>query len=178
MTAPLLAVPKSAVTPAGSPVAVKVTAELKPLTAPIVTIPAELPPRGTASEPGVNASVKLGASTVTLTVVVTLRVPEVPVTVTGNVPAAAVALAAMVNRLALPAPHVAVTPAGSVPTENCTLPVKPLTAPTAIVEVPVPGREMVTVAADGVSVKDGMTTVAVTTVEAVREPETPLIVMG
>jgi hypothetical protein len=100
--------------------------------------------------------------------------------VTGNAPEAAVLAAVMVSRfpLAVPLAKVAVTPAGKVPIENCTLPVKPLTAPTEMVDVAAPGREIMTAGVEGVSVKLGMTTVTVIAVEAVREPETPLMVMG
>jgi hypothetical protein len=70
-----------------------------------------------------------------------LSVPDVPVTVTVEVPVAAVALAEKVNRL-VPVvglvPKVAVTPVGRVDVDNVTLPVKPPEGVSVIVLVPVP----------------------------------------
>lgn len=99
-------------------------------------------------------------------------------TVTGNVPVAAVPEAVSVSRFPFVVPHVAVTPTGTVPIDSCTLPVNPFAAPTSMVDVAVPGRETDTAGADGVSVKVGITTVTVTTVDAVKDPDTPLIVIG
>lgn len=74
--------------------------------------------------------------------------------------------------------NAAVSPAGKAPVVSATLPVKPPVAPIAISVLSLFGREMAMAAVDGVSVNFGSTTVTVTVVEAVSDPDTPLIVMG
>jgi len=77
--------------------------------------------------------------TVSWTVVVSVRLPEVPVMVTVPVPVAAVALAVRVNVLPVVAGlglNAAVTPLGKPEAERPTLPVKPFNGEMVIVLVP------------------------------------------
>src|SRR5579872_4532496 len=81
----------------------------------------------------------LVAFTVRLTVVVWLRLPEVPVTVTVAVPVVAVLLAVSVRVLVpvvLAGLNDAVTPLGNPEAERATLPVKPPVGFTVMVDVP------------------------------------------
>jgi len=80
-----------------------------------------------------------GGATVRLIVVVSVRLPEIPVTVTVAVPVAAVALAVRINVLVEVAGFglkVAVTPLGKPEAEKLTLPVKPLAGAIVIVLAP------------------------------------------
>ena len=83
---------------------------------------------------------KFGAGdTVRLTVVVCVRLPEVPVIVTVEVPIEAVALAVNVNVLVLVAGfglNPAVTPPGKPEAESVTFPLKPFNGVMVIVLVP------------------------------------------
>lgn len=77
--------------------------------------------------------------TVRLTVVVAVRLPDVPVMVTADVPKAAVALAVRVNVLVVVVGfglNPAATPLGRPEAPNVTLPVKPLCGTTVIAVVP------------------------------------------
>ena len=89
---------------------------------------------------GLADKVKVGGgATVRLIVVVSLRLPEVPVMVTVAVPVAAVALAVRVNVLVEAAGFglkLAVTPAGNPEAEKFTLLLKPLAGAIVIVLVP------------------------------------------
>ena len=79
------------------------------------------------------------AFTVSETVVVWVKAPEVPVIVTVEVPVVAVELALNVSKLEDVVglvPKVAVTPAGRPEAERVTLPVKPPLGVTVIVELP------------------------------------------
>ena len=88
---------KDAVTPAGMPLAVKFTTPLNPSNAlaPIVEPPE--PPAATLTVAGDAESVKSGTVTVRFTVAVCTKVPLVPRTVIGYVPAAAAAVVASVS---------------------------------------------------------------------------------
>jgi hypothetical protein len=92
------------------------------------------------SEAGVALRVKLGGGlTVSVTVVVAVNVPEVPVIVTVAAPVAAELLAVSVSTL-LPVvglvAKAAVTPLGSPEAASVTLPVNPFWPETAMVDVP------------------------------------------
>lgn len=96
--------------------------------------------------------------TVRLTVVVCVRVPEVPVTVTVAVPTVAVLLAVNVKTLVEVVglvPKLAVTPAGRPEADRVTLPVKPFTLLTVIVLLPVPPWVTATLAGEAESEKSG-----------------------
>ena len=79
--------------------------------------------------------------TIKVIVAVWLNVPEVPVTVTVDVPVVAVALAEKVSTLDPVVglvPKAAVTPEGRADVDNVTLPVKPPDGVSVIVLFPVP----------------------------------------
>ena len=82
---------------------------------------------------------RLKLCTVRLSVVVSVRVPDVPVIVTVAVPVAVVALAVRVSVLLLVAGlglNAAVTPLGKPVAERVTLPLKPFNGVMVIVLVP------------------------------------------
>ena len=135
-------VENAAVTPAGRPVALKVVAELKPPVLVMVIVLVPLAPWVTVKDAGEAAIVKFGdavALTVRATVVVAVRLPEVPVMVTVAVPVVAVLLAVSVSTL-VPVvglvPNAAVTPLGSPDAASVTLPVNPPASFTVMVLVP------------------------------------------
>ena len=93
----------AAVTPAGSPVAVKATAPAKPPVRVMVTVLVAEAPRTTVTLAGLAASVKFGAAfTVSAIVVVRASPPPVPVMVTVAGPSVAVAAAVNVTVDELP----------------------------------------------------------------------------
>ena len=135
-------VENAAVTPVGRPVAVSVVAELKPPVLVIVIVLVPLAPWVTVTDAGEAPMVKFGvavALTVSATVVVAVRLPEVPVIVTVDVPVVAVELAVSVSTL-VPVvgfvPNAAVTPLGRPDAARVTLPVNPPASVTLIVLVP------------------------------------------
>ena len=89
---------------------------------------------------GFADNVKLGpAATVSVTVVVAVKLPEVPVMVTVAVPTVAVALAVSVITLLVvddAGLNAAVTPLGRPDAAKVTLPVNPFTGVTVMVLVP------------------------------------------
>jgi hypothetical protein len=178
-------VPNAAVTPLGMPEAVRVTPPVNPPTS--VTVMVSVPPALRAIEraDGEAESLKLPVPvTVRETVVVTLRLPEVPVMVTVEVPAAAALLAANVTTLVAVAglvPNVALTPVGNPDAARVTLPVNPFNSGTEIVLVPVPPGATVRLAgvADSVKLGGGVIglTVRPTTAVCSSEPLVPVTVM-
>ena len=130
----------TALVPVGIPVALKLTAELKPFV--LVTVMVLVPPVFCAivSVVGEAAIVKLGGSvTVKAMVVVADKLPEVPVMVTVAVPVAAELLAVSVSTLVPVAglvPNCAVTPLGRPEAASVTLPVNPFKGATVMVVVP------------------------------------------
>ncbi len=175
----------AAVTPLGRPVAARCTLPVNPfvgLTV-IVLVPLEpVPPGLSVRLLGASVSVKFGAAvTVTATVVVAVRLPEVPVMVTVVVPTLAEPLAVNVSVLVLAVGfglNPAVTPFGRPDAARLTLPVNPSTSVTVMVLVP-PARVGVIVTLPGAaaSVKLGAAvTVTATVVVAVRLPEVPVMV--
>ena len=127
----------AAVTPLGNPDADKLTLPLKPFTGLTVTVSAPLAPCVMLTLFGDADRLKSGAAfTVRLTVVVWVRLPEVPVIVTVLVPVAAVVLAVKVRELVLvveAGEKAAVTPLGRPDAVKATLPVKPFWGVTVIV---------------------------------------------
>ena len=100
----------------------------------------------------------LVALTVTLTVVVSVRVPDVPVTVTEVVPVVAELLAVKVRvlvPLVLVGLNEAVTPLGNPEADRLTLPVNPLCGFTVIVLVPFDPCVTVTLLGDAERLKVG-----------------------
>src|ERR1700722_302601 len=131
-----------AVTPEGRPLALRVVAELKLFCLVMVIVLVPLVPCVTVTEVGDAAIVKFFvavALTVSATDVVAVKLPEVPVMVTVDVPVVAVALAVRVSTL-VPVvglvPNVAVTPLGNPDAASVTLPVNPFTSVTEMVLVP------------------------------------------
>jgi hypothetical protein len=137
-------VEKAAVTPVGRPVALSVVAELNPPVLVMVIVLVPLAPWVTVTEVGEAAMLKFGvavALTVRASVVVAVRLPEVPVMVTVDVPVVAVLLAVSVSTL-VPVvgfvPNAAVTPLGRPDAASVTLPANPPASVTVIVLVPLP----------------------------------------
>jgi hypothetical protein len=155
-------VENAAVTPLGRPVALSVVAELKLFWLVMVIVLVPLAPWVTATEVGEAAMVKVGvagALTVSATVVVAVRLPEVPVIVTVAVPVVAVLLAVSVSTL-VPVvgfvPNAAVTPLGRPDAASVTLPVNPPASFTVMVLVPLLPWVTVRLLGESESVKLGV----------------------
>lgn len=152
---------KDAVTPEGSPEAVKLTDPLKPPTGVMVIEVLPLLPCVIETLLGVGDRLKSGATvaeTLRLTVVVWLKLPEVPVIVAVvGPPTVAVLLAVSVRVLPL---NDAVTPLGRPEAEYETVPVKPFFAVTVIVLVPVLPCTMLTLLGEEDRLKSGAGAVA------------------
>lgn len=155
-------VPKAAVTPVGKPEAESVTLPLKPSSS--VTVIVLVPPACVGiivTLPGEAESAKVGVEvTVREIVVVSVRLPDVPLMVTVVVPAAADALAVSVSTLVDVVglvPKAAVTPVGKPEAERVTLPVNPFTGVTVMVLVPpAPPAAMDTLVGEAARVKLGV----------------------
>jgi len=150
-------VPNAAVTPLGNPDAERVTLPVNPPTSLTVIVSVAVLLCVTVTALAEGASVKLEAGlTVSAIAVDAVREPEVPVTVTVDVPAVAVLLAVNVSTL-LPVvglvPNAAVTPLGKPDAARVTLPVNPPTSVTAIVSVALLPWVNAKVEAEGASVK-------------------------
>lgn len=116
------------VTPAGSPEMLTVTAPAKPFCGVRVSVLFPAEPYAMLSAVGEADNVNVGAGViVSVTVVLVLRAPEVPVIVTVVVEAAAVLAATKVTVLLPPiiGLSAAVTPAGSPDTASPTVALKP-----------------------------------------------------
>ena len=131
----------AAVTPLGRPLALNATLPVNPPASVTEIVSVALLPGVTGSEEAERDSVKLCAAlafTVSAIVVVATVLPEVPVTITVDVPAVAVLLAVSVRTLEVVEDaglNEAVTPLGRPETLNATLPVNPPTSATEIVSV-------------------------------------------
>jgi predicted short-subunit dehydrogenase-like oxidoreductase (DUF2520 family) len=123
-------------------VAARVTGESKLLTLVMVIVLEPLLLWDMVSAAGETARVKLGGGlTVSASVVVADTLPEVPVIVTVDVPAAAELLAASASTLVPVAgfvPNCAVTPAGKPDAARVTLSANPFTGVMVTVLVPLP----------------------------------------
>jgi len=135
-------VENAAVTPLGRPEALNVVAELNPPVLVMVIVLVPLAPCVTVTEVGDAAMVKFGVAvefTVSASVVVAVKLPEVPVIVTVADPVVAALLAVSVSTL-VPVvgfvPNAAVTPLGRPDAAKVTLPVNPPISVTVIVLVP------------------------------------------
>src|SRR5580658_7634341 len=130
-------------TSVGNSFTLNVTAELNPPWLVIVRVVDTLPRSSMVKEAGDKDRVKFfvaeEAFTVRATVLVAVRVPEVPVMVTVAAPVVAVLLAVSVSTL-VPVvglvPNAAVTPPGKPDAAKVTLPVNPFTSVTVMVLVP------------------------------------------
>ena len=155
-------VENAAVTPLGKPDAASVVAELNPPVLVMVIVLVPLVPCVTVTEVGDAAMVKLGVAvefTVNASVVLAVRLPEVPVMVTVADPVVAVLLAVSVSTL-VPVvgfvPNVAVTPLGRPEAARVTLPLNPFTSLTVMVLVPLPPCVMVRLLGESDKVKLGV----------------------
>jgi hypothetical protein len=154
---------KLAVTPAGAPLALKVTPPVKPPICLIVIALVPLALRLIVRLAGLAESAKSGAGTIRLIVAVRVRLPlVVPVTVTVTAPMAAALDAVTVNVLLLVLVPVAgfglklaVTPLGNTPVLKATLSGKPLIRVIVIALVPLALRLIVRLAGLAESVKSG-----------------------
>src|SRR5947209_1102503 len=150
-----------AVTPLGRPDADKLTLPLKPFCGVTVMVLAPLAPCTIVKLLGDAEIVKLATGTrftVRETVVVFVRLPDVPVTVTVTVPVAAVLLAVSVNVLVLAVLlglNDAVTPLGRPDADKLTLPLKPFCGVTVMVLAPLAPCTIVKLLGDVDNVKLG-----------------------
>jgi hypothetical protein len=150
------------VTPLGKPLALSVVAESNPPVLVTVIVLVPLAPCVTVTEAGDALTLKFGDAaefTVSATVVLAVRLPDVPVMVTVAVPVVAVLLAVRVKVLVEVVgfvPNVAVTPLGKPDAANVTLPVNPPRSVTVIVLVPLPPCVTVTLLGDEARVKLGV----------------------
>jgi hypothetical protein len=177
---------KLTVTPVGWPVADKVMAELKPPVAALLIVePPELP-CATETEAGAALMVKLGVVPVTVreTVVVSVVLPEVPVTEMPYVPVTADEATAIVM-VEVPAPVIevglklTVTPVGWPVADKVMAELKPPVAALLIVELPELPCATETDAGAALMVKLGVVPVTVreTVVVSLLLPEVPVTVM-
>jgi hypothetical protein len=174
-------VEKDAVTPLGRPEAASVTIPVKPLAGVMVMVSVAGAPWTIVRVVAAGVRVKVGASTVVMAIVVLdVRVPEVPVTVTNAVPAGALAVAAKVTTVEVVTGFVlktAVTPGGRPVAASVTPPLKPLVPVMVAEEVAVAPCTMLRVAGDAANAKvGGGATVREMAVVALMVPETPVIV--
>jgi hypothetical protein len=173
---------KLAVTPLGNPLALKVTLSVKLPVRAIVIALVPPAPRLIARLGGLAESVNPGDGTVRLIVVVRVKLPLTPVTVTVAEPKVAVLEAVRVNVLLVPVVEVglklAVTPLGNTPTLKATLLVK-LARLIVIVLAPFVPRFTVRLPGLAESVKSGVAgavIVRANVVERVSPPPEPLMV--
>ena len=129
-----------AVTPLGSPVALRVTFWSNPPAGTIAIVLVPLLPCATVTVSGEAVSLKLpNPSTVSLIVVIALWLPEAPIIVTVAAPFFAVALAVRVSVLVPLAGlglNAAVTPLGKPDAVRVTVPLKPFDGVMVMVLVP------------------------------------------
>lgn len=174
---------KAAVTPAGNPAAEKLTLALKPFCGVTVMVLAAVPPAVRLRLAGDAAMLKLGvgaALTVSATLTVLLRFPDMPVMVTVDAPVAAelddVRVRVLVE-VALSALKVAVTPFGTPAAESVTLPWKPLCGATAMMLVTDFPRTRFRLAGVADKVNEGAAEIVkATRAVPVRLPDVPVIV--
>jgi len=148
-----------AVTPAGKPEAERFTAPLNPFWPAMVIVAVPLVPCTTLKLLGAAESVKLaGTTTFTLTEVMLVSAPELPVIVAVKFPAAALLSAVRVSKLELDVLlglNAAITPAGKPLTARLTVPLNPFCGAMLIVVVALPPWTMLTLAGDAESAKFG-----------------------
>src|SRR5208282_832182 len=176
---------KDAVTPVGKPVADKVTVLLKPFSGVTVMVLEPLAPCPIVKLFGEAERVKFGggtALTVRETVVVSVKLPEVPVMVTVAGPATAVLVADSVKLLVLVAGlglKAAVTPVGKPVADKVTALLKPFSGVTVMVLEPLAPCAIVKLFGDAEREKFGgvtALTVRETVVVFVKLPEVPVMV--
>jgi len=163
---------RPAVMPPGRPLTVKSTVPLKPFREPTEIVLLPLLPCATVRLVGEADSEKFGAAvTVSVMLVVWVRLPLVPVMVTVAVPVVAEPLAVNVRVLVLvvlAGLNVAVTPAGRPEADKLTLPLKPFKSVSVIVVVPLVPWTIETLVGDADSEKSGGATVVKLTLSKVE----------
>ena len=179
----LLMAPNVADSPLGKPGGEKLTVlALKPPVGMMVMVVEELAPGATVTLLGEVDKLKLGAAfaavTVRLTVVVWLKLPDVPVIViVVGLPVVAVLLAARVKVFPL---KDAVTPLGAPDAEKLTVPLKPPEGVTVIVLVPLAPCATETLLGEADRLKLGAGAAAVTVTPTVvvwlKLPDVPVMV--
>jgi hypothetical protein len=175
---------KEAVAPAGRPlVTLKLTAPLKPLCAPTLTVYVAVPPGFTENELGEAESVKSeDPMTFSVTVAVCVSEPLVPVIVSVGLPIGVLLVVVTVS-VEDPAPvtdvgeNDAVAPVGSpLVTLKLTAPPNPFSTPRFTVYVVLPPAATVCVPGVADIVKSGANTVKATVAVCVTAPLVPVIV--
>ena len=151
------------VTPVGSPVALSLTAPVKPPVRMIVMVVEPHPPRGTVTFVGFADSEKLGAFTVSAMLTVRVSPPPVPLTMSVAAPVVAVLEAVRVTTVLFAVVDVglklAVTPAGNPATVKATLLVNPPVRVMVMVSVPLAPRFIARLVGFAESEKSGAFTV-------------------
>jgi hypothetical protein len=151
---------KEAVTPLGNPEADKLTVPLNPPCAAMLIVLLPLVPCAAVKLAGAADKLKVPpATTTTVSVVVLLRLPDVPVTVIVDVPIVAALLAVSVSVVEvweLVGLKEAVTPLGNPEALKLTLPLNPFHGVTITAVVPLPPWPTVTLPAEVESVKVGL----------------------
>lgn len=173
--------PNAAVTPLGRPETERATPPAKPLSGLTATVELPPPPRTRLTAPGAAESVKEAAAvTLRLSPILALKLPEVPVTVSGHAPgttAVDAARASVLTPVAETALKLPVTPLGSPATVRLTCPLNAFCAFTVIALLPVPPLGRLALAGAAESVKDGgPATVNVSLVVLLRLPDVPEMV--
>jgi len=122
-----VAAAKLAVTPVGKPEADSATVPSNPYRAKIAMVVVPLPPGSMLTLPGIAARVKPGVVMVSAMLILLDTLPDVPVIVTVDVPAATVFAAENVTTLlpAVAALKLAVTPVGKPVAASATVPLNP-----------------------------------------------------
>jgi len=171
---------KEPLTPVGRPVIVNVTVLAKLFCGFKVKMLVPAAPWAMLRVDGDAESANVGGAVMVRAIVVLLvSVPDVPVMVTVETPAATVPAAARVTPrgVALAGPKVAVTPAGNAEAASATVPLKPLRAVMAMLLAPlVPGLTL-TLAGVAEMVKlDGATMVSAMVALLTAVPDVPLMV--
>jgi hypothetical protein len=176
---------KPTVTPAGSPLADRLTAALNPFNTVVVTVAVFEPPCAALTDVGKADMVKSGVTeTVRFTMVVCVTFPPIPVMVTGYVPGATDDATVKVA-VELPLPGAAieaglkptVTPVGAPLADNAIAELNPFSPAVVIVEVPV--DPCAAVAAVPEIVKSAAAvTVRFTNVLCTVPPDVPVMVTG
>ena len=175
---------KVAVTPAGTPVTDRATAELNPFTRAVVKVMGIDPPGVRLALVALDDSVKLaGGRTARVTISVCVILPLVPVTVKAEVPAAVPEATASVKVLLFPdvtlvGAKLPVTPVGSPRTAKATAELNPFSLAMVSVMLVEPPAGALACVGLAVSVNVAATTVRLTTTVRVNPPPVPVTVIG
>ncbi len=171
---------KEPLTPVGRPAMVNVTVLAKPFCGFKVKVLVPAAPFAMLRVEGEAESVNVGGAVMVSAIVVLLiSVPDVPVMVTVETPAATVPAAAKVTlrAVALAGPKVAVTPVGKPEAASATVPLKPFRAVMAMLLAPLAPGLMLTLAGVAEIVKlGGATMVSAMVALLTAVPDVPVMV--